>query len=82
MSFNAEVIFPLIETFKGVIFYDRGNAWGEGENMSLSEMRQGAGVGLRFFSPLGPIRLEYGWKLDRRRDESKGQFHFSVGAFF
>ena len=82
LSFNVEAIFPLIETFKGVLFYDRGNAWGEGENMSLSEMRQGVGVGLRFFSPLGPIRLEYGWKLDRRRDESKGQFHFSVGAFF
>jgi outer membrane protein insertion porin family len=82
LIFNVELIFPLIESFKGVLFYDRGNAWGEGDRFSLSDMRQGVGVGLRFFSPLGPIRLEYGWKIDRRRDESKGEFHFSVGAFF
>jgi len=82
LIFNAELIFPLIETFKGVIFYDRGNSWGEGENFSLTDMREGVGVGLRFFSPLGPIRLEYGWKLDRRKDERRGEFHFMVGAFF
>ena len=82
LIFNFEIIFPLIENFKGVLFYDRGNAWEEGKNFSLTDMRQGAGVGLRFFSPLGPIRLEYGWKIGRKKDESQGEFHFLVGAFF
>ncbi|MDH7500050.1 MAG: outer membrane protein assembly factor BamA, partial [candidate division NC10 bacterium] len=82
LVFNAEIIFPLIENFKGVLFYDRGNAWEEGGHYSLSDMRQGVGVGLRFFSPLGPIRLEYGWKINPRKDESQGEFHFMVGAFF
>jgi len=82
LIFNVEIVFPLIENFKGVLFYDRGNAWAEGVDYSLSDMRQGAGVGLRFFSPLGPIRLEYGWKINPKKGESQGEFHFSVGAFF
>jgi outer membrane protein insertion porin family len=82
LCFNAEAIFPLYETFKGVVFYDRGNAWGENHNYSLSSMRDSVGLGIRFFSPFGPIRLEYGFKVDRKKDEDMGELHFSVGAFF
>jgi outer membrane protein insertion porin family len=82
LCFNVEMIFPLYETFKGVVFYDMGNAWDESHNYSLSHMRKSIGGGIRFFSPLGPIRLEYGFKLDRKSDEKMGELHFSVGAFF
>ena len=82
LCFNVEMIFPLYETFKGVVFYDMGNAWDESHNYSLSHMRKSIGGGIRFFSPMGPIRLEYGFKLDRKSDEKMGQLHFSVGAFF
>ena len=40
------------------------------------------GTGVRFEAPFGPIRAEYGWKLDREPDESRGQFHFAIGANF
>jgi outer membrane protein insertion porin family len=82
LSFNVEVIFPLIQNFKGVIFYDTGNAWEEGDPYSFADLRASVGAGIRFFSPLGPIRLEYGWALDRMEGDKPGQFHFSVGAFF
>jgi outer membrane protein insertion porin family len=42
----------------------------------------GAGIGLRYRSPVGPIRLEFGWKLDRETGESPTQFFLSVGNPF
>ena len=45
-------------------------------------MRKSAGVGLRVLTPMGPIRLDVGWKLDRRTGESSSQWHFGMGSYF
>jgi len=37
------------------------------------------GVGIRWYSPIGPLRLEYGHVLDRKDGESSGRFEFSIG---
>jgi outer membrane protein insertion porin family len=42
-------------------------------------MRQTAGFGVRWYSPIGPLRLEYGFVLDRKTDESIGRFEFTIG---
>lgn len=81
--FNVEYIFPLIKDMgmKGLVFFDTGNAWGNGEEY-FSKMRYTAGAGIRWFSPMGPLRLEWGYNLDREEGESPSQFEFSVGKFF
>jgi outer membrane protein insertion porin family len=81
LCFNAEFIFPLIKNagMKGVIFYDTGNAWDSGYH--LNDLRQTAGVGIRWYSPIGPLRLEWGYVLDRKADESASRFEFTIGMF-
>ncbi|MBI5183269.1 MAG: BamA/TamA family outer membrane protein, partial [Nitrospinae bacterium] len=91
LLFNAEIQYPFTQNVRGIIFYDRGNVYGSGDGYDLSrtnidydliDMRHGIGFGIRFFSPIGPISLAYGFKLDRRADESKSEFHFTAGSAF
>lgn len=81
--FNFEYLFPLIKEMglKGVLFFDTGNAWGEGEDY-FSDMRYSVGGGIRWFSPMGPLRLEWGYNLDPREDEPQSRIDFSIGSFF
>jgi outer membrane protein insertion porin family len=79
MGFSGELVFPLIRNagMKAVLFYDTGNAWYSGYH--FDDMRQTAGAGVRWYSPIGPLRLEYGFVLDQRTGESGGRFEFSLG---
>jgi outer membrane protein insertion porin family len=79
MNFNAEFIFTLIKNagMKGVLFYDTGNAWETGYH--IDDMRKTAGVGVRWYSPIGPLRLEWGYVLDRKADEPDSRWEFSIG---
>lgn len=79
--FNAEYTFPLISEagLKGVIFYDAGTAY---DHSSDIRIRQSAGAGIRWLSPIGPLRLEWGYKLDREKGESKSKWEFTFGTFF
>jgi outer membrane protein insertion porin family len=83
--FNAELIFPLIEDIrlKGLFFFDYGGAFDRDKSFNFSEdMRRTAGVGVRWLSPLGPIRLEWGYNLDPKQDENNSKLEFSVGGVF
>jgi len=81
---NVEYIFPLIPEagMKGVVFFDIGNAWAEHEDFFETRLRYSVGAGIRWFSPLGPLRLEWGFNLDRKDRESKTEFEFSIGRFY
>ncbi len=78
---NVEYIFPLVKSagMKGLVFYDIGNAWDSGYH--LDDLRQTAGVGVRWYSPIGPLRLEWGYVLDRRSGEAPSRFEFTIGFF-
>ena len=78
---NFEFLFPLIKNagMKGVLFYDTGNAWNGG--YYFDDLRKTAGVGIRWYSPIGPLRLEWGYVLDRKEDESASRFEFTIGWF-
>ncbi|GAB4543710.1 MAG: outer membrane protein assembly factor BamA [Thermodesulfovibrionia bacterium] len=84
LIFNAEYIFPLIEDLrlKGLVFFDAGRAFDDREDISITDLRPTAGVGFRWVSPFGPIRLEWGYNLDRQRDESDSKIEFSLGTIF
>lgn len=82
LVFNAELHFPLVDPLAGLFFFDTGGAFAEEQDYDLDEMRMGAGVGIRFFSPMGPIRLDWGHKLDREEGEDSAKWHFAMGTYF
>lgn len=61
---NLDYRFPISGDFGGTVFFDLGNVWADWRDIDLGELEAGAGLGLRYVSPIGPIRLEIGWKLD------------------
>lgn len=81
---NVELIFPLINSagLKGVIFYDVGEAFDDGDPIRISDLRRAYGYGIRWTSPLGPIRVEFGFPEDRREGERSMVTLFSFGAPF
>jgi outer membrane protein insertion porin family len=84
LLFNVEYVFPIVKETKmsGVLFFDAGNAWEEGDPYFASGLRRSVGFGMRWVSPMGPLRLEWGYVLDRKSDEQSSQWEFSVGGFF
>jgi len=81
--FNIEYLFPIYRSLglQGVLFYDTGNVWTDDEEY-FSDMRHSAGAGIRWRSPLGPLRFEWGYNLDPRDDEKKSVFEFTIGRPF
>lgn len=79
---NAEWRVPVSGGFEVAFFLDAGNTWADPKNVDLSEIRTGVGIGLHYLTPVGPLRLEYGLKLDRKPGEDAGAFAFAVGYPF
>ncbi len=82
--FNAEFLFPLVEQqgIRGVLFFDAGNSYDDADNIDLGELKYAVGYGIRWFSPMGPLRLEWGYNPDPDKGESKSKWQFSMGMFF
>jgi outer membrane protein insertion porin family len=82
LVFNTELLIPVFPRFRLALFFDAGNAYGFGTDFDPTDLRYGAGVGIRFFSPLGPMRLDLGYNLDRQPGEKTFQVNFTVGSPF
>jgi outer membrane protein insertion porin family len=83
LVFNFEWIFPIYQPagLKGVLFVDYGKGFDESDGFFRS-LRPTAGVGIRWMSPLGPIRLELGFNLNRKSGERGSVFDFTMGRAF
>ncbi len=81
--FNFEYLFPLVRDLglKGVLFYDTGNAWTK-DDAYFTDMRHSVGAGVRWESPMGPLRFEWGYNLDPRGDEKDSVFEFTIGKAY
>lgn len=81
---NFELIFPLINSagLRGVVFYDAGEAFDDNQNIRIEDLRRAYGYGIRWTSPLGPIRIEFGFPIDKREGETSMVTLFSFGAPF
>jgi outer membrane protein insertion porin family len=81
LQFNLEIGRSFGRLLRLVTFFDAGNVYNPGNQFDFGDLRRSAGVGFRLITPLGPIRLDYGFKLDRRRGESMGAIGFLLGTF-
>lgn len=79
---NFEMIFPLVSSagLRGVVFYDIGQAFDDNKSIDLGLLRKSYGFGLRWFSPMGPIRIEFGIPVGRKPGEDALVTQFSFGA--
>lgn len=73
---NVDYRFPIAGNFGGVLWADAGNVWADWRDADAADLRLGAGVGLRYLSPIGPVRVEVGWKLDRQPYEDAAPVFF------
>jgi len=77
----------LSKNFGVVGFLDTGNVYSTVNNFSLRSLRAGSGFGLRYNSPVGPFRFDFGWKLGTLRTygpvrEDRFALHISIGQAF
>lgn len=77
MLLSAEYRFPIVDKITGVVFSDNGNAWEDKGEIALDDLNSSAGLGVMMNTPLGQIKLDYGWN-----EEGNGKFHFSLGNAF
>lgn len=83
---NSEIEFPIFQKvgIRGVMFMDAGNSFDRRDafQAKLDQMRYAWGFGVRWFSPIGPLRFEWGFPFSPRDGEQDQVFDFSIGNFF
>jgi outer membrane protein insertion porin family len=71
LGLNAEYRFPIFGNLGGALFYDVAQVWESPSDIRFAiegekGLRQGVGIGLRYMTPIGPVRVEYGWPVKAR----------------
>ncbi len=81
---QTEAIFPLIGSINlnGVIFFDMGNVWDKKTGFKSADLRKSIGIGLRWLSPFGPLRIEWGYNIDKKPGDDSSNFNFQIGGQF
>jgi len=82
---NSEIEVPIIKApmnLRGLVFFDIGNAYGETDDITLDSMRMSFGWGVRWFSPVGPLRFEWGVPISPKPGERPLVFEFTIGNSF
>lgn len=77
---KSEVRFPVYGAIGGAVFYDGGSVQIAGLEFQ-DNYRDSAGFGIRYNTPVGPVSVEWAWKLDMRPNEEPWRFHLSIGTF-
>jgi outer membrane protein assembly factor BamA len=87
-----ELRVPVTTNIGGVVFFDAGNVWPDTYDFNLGDMKYDVGAGIRYRTPVGPIRFDAGWQLtkiegliingDPRNNDRRWRLHFSVGQAF
>ncbi len=84
---NFELESPIVKSagISLVTFFDAGNTFGDEHgngHIDLTDLRTSVGFGVRWFSPIGPLRFEWGFPLDPKADERASVFDFTIGSAF
>jgi outer membrane translocation and assembly module TamA len=87
---SAELRAPVWGNFSAVLFADAGNVWNNAWDFNLNDLRYDVGPGLRYLTPVGPLRLDFGYQLkqipglliDGKPEAHRFRVHFSIGQAF
>ena len=79
---GAEMRYNLSRSFQVASFVDTGNVYLEARDVDLTDLRWSTGLGVRYRTPIGPIRLDWGYVLDHQPGESRSRFHLTIGHAF
>lgn len=77
---KSEIRFPLFGNVGGGLFYDGGAVLIKDLQLDDS-YRDAIGIGFHYITPVGPLNIEFAWKLDKKEHESPYQMHLSIGSF-
>lgn len=79
---NLELRTHVYRGWGVVAFVDAGNVWSRAEDADPTDVKYTTGLGIRYNTPVGPLRLDYGFKFDREEGETHGEIHFNIGHAF
>jgi outer membrane translocation and assembly module TamA len=82
LELSAELRRPVTERFDVAAFVDAGTVSLASWHFPLRDLQYGAGVGVRFRSVIGPLRVDLGFPFNRRGDDASWQVYFAVGDTF
>ncbi|HQH80579.1 MAG: Outer membrane protein assembly factor BamA precursor [bacterium ADurb.Bin270] len=80
--FNEEMRIRVMKNFQLAGFFDIGSLTDSFGAINWNTVRRSVGLGIRYVTPVGPIRVDYGFKLDRKTGESRGRVHITFGYVF
>jgi len=80
--FSVELRHLLFDSVEGALFYDSGKVFPSVRDFELSDWYSSVGVGLRYLTPVGPLRIDYGYKLKKVPGQGSGRIHISFGFPF
>ena len=85
--FNTELLFPLPgmsqdRSIRVFTYFDAGSVWGDDQTPKFSDLRASAGVGLSWFSPVGPLKLSFGQPIKKKDGDETEAFQFQIGSSF
>ncbi|MCI5144051.1 MAG: outer membrane protein assembly factor BamA [Candidatus Electrothrix sp. AR3] len=81
---NIELYFPLLTDagVQGLVFTDFGNVYAFDDDWDFGSIKKSAGVGINWLSPVGPLRLSWGYNLDTQDGDEDAQWDFAMGGSF
>jgi outer membrane protein insertion porin family len=90
LAISEELRAVLRGNLGGVLFLDAGNVWAGSWGIKLNDLRYAVGPGLRYQTPIGPLRVDFGWQLNPIQGLSvsgapqtrRWRIHFSIGQAF
>ena len=82
VELGAEFRLKVNETLGGVVFIEGGNVFDQATPELSRDLRWAIGFGARYFTAVGPLRLDFGFPLNRRPIDDSFQFYVSVGQAF
>ena len=90
MNFSTELRVPVWGNLSGVVFFDGGNVWSEPWDFNFGDLRYDVGPGVRYKTPIGPLRLDVGYQVNPiegllvngKPESRRFRVHFSIGQAF
>jgi outer membrane translocation and assembly module TamA len=79
---SIELRFPISGDLGGVVFIDAGNVYTSSPGWDVGDLRVGVGPGIRYNTPVGPFRLDFGVAVNPRSGDPFGRLDFSIGQAF